>query len=116
MPLVKPLKNLAIICLMAFFIFVLAGGIYVLMEKPPRVLPSPSNPVFWYPGLTEQTFNESLYFAVFLFVGVSGGYLVFMSTRAGLRPREAKMLLLIGAIMMLIATVYSEAILRLKLS
>ncbi|MEM2094812.1 MAG: hypothetical protein QXI32_05895 [Candidatus Bathyarchaeia archaeon] len=116
LPSAKPSTNLAAICLMAFFIFVLGGGIYDLMEKPPRILTSPSNPVFWYPGITEQTFNESLYFTVFLLAGVSGGYLVFISTRVGLRPREAKMLLLIGAMMMLIATVYSEAILHLKLS
>jgi hypothetical protein len=116
MPSVRPSITLTIVSLVAFLIFVFGGGIYDMMENPPRILPSPTNPVFWYPGMTEQTFNESVYFAVFLLMGISGGYLIHISSRIGYRPREARMVLLVGAAMMLIATAFSETVLYLKLS
>ena len=102
--------------LVAFIIFVFGGGVYDMMENPPRILPSPQNPVFWFQGMSEQTFNESAYFIVFLLMSVSGGYLIFASSRMRYRPREAKMLLLVGIAMMLIATTFSEVILYRKTS
>jgi len=114
-PSIRPSTTLIVVLLVAFFIFVFGGGIYDMMENPPRILPSSSNPIFWYQGMSEQTFNESAYFVVFLLMGVSGGYLVFMSSRIGHRPREAKMLLLVGIAMMVIATTYSEVVLHLKI-
>ena len=114
-PSIRPSTTLIVVLLVAFFIFVFGGGIYDMMENPPRILPSSSNPIFWYQGMSEQTFNESAYFVVFLLMGVSGGYLVFMSSRIGHRPREAKMLLLVGVAMMVIATTYSEVVLHLKI-
>jgi hypothetical protein len=84
------------------------------MEQPISVLPTPSNPIFYYPGMTDQTFNESLIFILFLIIGVSGGYLSFRSTRRVYRPREAKMFLSIGVTMMIIAFIGCEIVLSWK--
>jgi len=102
--------------LVAFVIFVLGGGIYDMMENPPSILPSSSNPIFYYQGMSEQTLNESAYFIIFLIMSLSGGYLILMSSRMRYRPREAKMLLLFGIAMMLIATTFSEVVLNKKIS
>jgi len=99
-------------------IFILGGGVYdVIMARQGELialLPTPSYPRFYYTGMTDQTFNESAYFIIFLTIGVSGGYISFRSSRHAYRPREARMLLMIGIGMMVIATIGSEVILAWK--
>lgn len=116
MPSTRPSTTLITLLLVAFVIFVLGGGIYDMMENPPSILPSSSNPIFYYQGMSEQTLNESAYFIIFLIMSLSGGYLILMSSRMRYRPREAKMLLLFGIAMMLIATTFSEVVLNKKIS
>ena len=110
----KPSNSLIAFLLVAISIFILGGGVYDIMEQPISVLPTPSNPIFYYPGMTDQTFNESLIFILFLIMGVSGGYLSFRSTRRAYRPREAKMFLSIGVTMMIIAFIGCEIVLSWK--
>lgn len=99
-------------------ILLLAGGVYDIIEARlgslVTLLPSPTNPQFYYTGMADQTLNESAYFVVFLIMGISGGYVSFRSSRHAYRPREARMLLLIGIALMIIATLGSEAILSFK--
>jgi len=110
----KPSNSLIAFFLVVVAIFILGGGVYDIMEKPISVLPTPSNPIFYYPGMTDQTLNESLIFILFLIMGVSGGYLSFRSTRHAYRPREARMLLAIGVTMMIIAFIGCETVLAWK--
>ena len=84
------------------------------MEKPTAVLPTPGNPGF-YPDIAHQFLTESILFMFFLVIGISGGYISFKSTRYTYRPREAKMFLAIGVLMMLISIIGSELALQAKL-
>jgi hypothetical protein len=102
------------IILIMFTIFLLAGGVYDLMENPIRVLPTPSNPVFWFTGMSDQTLNESAYFMVFLAIGICGGYIVYRSSSLVYRQREVRMLLIIGVTMMVIATICCEVVMMWK--
>ena len=110
----KPSNFLIALLLVTVAIFTLGGGVYDIMEKPISVLPTPSNPYFYYPGITEQTLTESELFILFLIIGVSGGFISFRSTRHAYRPREAQMLLAIGLAMMLIAFICCEKVLEWK--
>ena len=99
-------------------IFILGGGVYNVIEarlgKLITLLPTPSYPRFYYQGMTDQTLNESVYFIIFLIMGVSGGYISYRSVLHAYRPREARMLLLIGIALMIVATIGAEAILTWK--
>lgn len=115
---IKLSTNVISILVVTITILLLAGGIYNLTEagrgRLTTVLPSPSNPVFYYPGMGDQTINESAYFMIFLIMGISGGYVIFRSSRHAYRPREARMLLFIGIALMIIAIVGPETILSRK--
>jgi hypothetical protein len=113
---VKPSTSLITVLFIAISIFILGGGLYVILEGPMAFLPSATRPIFYYPGIAEQTASESLYFIFFLTMGVSGGFLALWSTRFTYRPREAKILLLVGVIMLGLALFGSEWILFLKRS
>ena len=112
--LINPSNPLLIIILVAIAIFILGGGVYDWMENPISVLPTPSNPYFYYPGITDQTLTESELFIVFLIIGAAGGLVTFRSTRHAYRPREAQMLLLIGLAMIVVAFLGCENIMARK--
>ncbi len=99
-------------------IFLLAGGVYDVIQARlgslVTLLPSPQYPQFYYTGMSDQTLNESIYFIVFLVMGISGGYMSYGSSRHAYRPREAKMLLVVGAALMIVATIGCEVILSWK--
>lgn len=110
----KPSSSLFVIFLIAASIFVFGGGIYDILMKPHALLPAPGHPVFLYPGLHEQTWNESLQ-AIFLFtLGIIGCFLIFKSSRYVYKPRSAAMLLLIGVLMLVSAFAICELFIGIK--
>ena len=98
----------------AVTIFILGGGIYDLMERPIIVMPSPSQPIWYYSGMSDQTLNESLFFSLALVMGISGVYIAFRSTRHAYQSREARMLLLVGIVLVLLAFISSEVLMSWK--
>lgn len=110
----KPSKSIIMLSIVTLIIFILGGGIYDIMEQPLAVLPTPGNPGY-YPGITHQFLTESISFMFFLIIGISGGYISFRSIRYGYRPREAKMFLVIGVLMLFTAVIGSELALQTKI-
>lgn len=111
---IKPSKSIIVLIILGLSIFILGGGVYDIMERPLAVLPTPGNPGY-YPDITHQFLTESISFIFFLIIGISGGYISFRSTRYAYRPREAKMFLAIGVLMLFIAIMGSELALQTKI-
>jgi len=106
-PQLQPSTAVLLVLLIGFSIFILGGGIYDIMERP-------SHALFFYPGMSDQFLNESLIFMLFLVMGMIGGLLAYRSTRYTYRPREAKMVLLIGLALLVVAFLGTEVILSMK--
>jgi hypothetical protein len=114
MPSLKPLGSMTVFLVIVLSIFIFSGGVYDIMERPISVLPTPSQPIFYYPGMTDQTMTESLGFMLFLIIGILGGYIVFRSTRRAYRPREVRLYILIGLALLLVAFIGCEQLLAIK--
>ncbi len=116
---IKLSTNVISILVITITVLLLGGGLYNIIEaglgRLVILLPSPTNPQFYYFGMADQTLNESAYFILFLIMGISGGYISFRSSRHAYRPREARMLLLIGIALIIVATIGTEAILSWKI-
>ncbi|UCH37804.1 MAG: hypothetical protein JSV76_01105 [Candidatus Bathyarchaeota archaeon] len=110
----KPSTTMITLVLIVVVLFILGGGVYNVLERPLSVLPTPQNPVWYFQGMTAQTLNESLIFALFLTIGIAGGYIAFISTRRIYRPREARLYLAIGISMIFGALIGSEIVLSWK--
>ena len=85
----KPSTTVMIVAVLVFVGFVLAGGIYDILERPISLLPSPTGYSVVIKGtLGQQTLNESLIAAFLYMLGLGGLYMLLRSTRFAYRPRN----------------------------
>ncbi|MEM2901519.1 MAG: hypothetical protein QXO32_02140 [Candidatus Bathyarchaeia archaeon] len=101
---------------LVFSAFMAAGGIYNLMEEPLALLPRGGGWTFIYRGnIHIQTLNESIVAGIVYVLGISGLYMMFRSTKYAYRPRQAYILLLIGAVITLLSFYYTNVMLQSKI-
>jgi len=113
---VKPSTTVLAVAVVLFVGFVLAGGIYDILEHPISLLPTSYGYSVVIQGtLGQQTLNESLIAAFLYFLGVAGLYMLLRSTRYAYRPRNAYLLLVLGTLTVLIVVFYSTSLIQTKI-
>jgi hypothetical protein len=111
-----PSTTIALIVVLAFVGFILAGGIYDLLERPISLLPTATGYSVLIQGtLGQQTLNESLIAAFLYMLGLGGLYMLLRSTRSAYRPHNAYLLLILGTITVLLVVFYSNALITQKI-
>jgi len=101
----------------ALSIFFLGGGVYDILEKPLVAIPIGSRILFFYPGTVhEQTILDSFFVMISYFFGLLGILFMYQSTKYAYKPRQAWILLLMGAFFLLIAYFNVENLIAAKLS
>lgn len=114
---VKPSLFVIAVTIAALSIFLLGGGVYDILEKPLVGIPVGRRILFFYPGsVQQQTVYDSLYAMISYTFGLIGILLVYQSTKYAFRPRQAFILLIVGAMFILIAYVSMESLINLKLT
>jgi hypothetical protein len=113
---IKPSTTVLTLIVLAFVGFVLAGGIYDILEHPISLLPTSSGYSVLIKGtLGEQTLNESLIAAFLYLLGIAGLYMLLRSTRYAYRPRNAYLLLILGTLTTLLVVFYSTSLINAKI-
>jgi len=111
-----PSTTVALIAVIAFVGFILAGGIYDLLAHPISLLPTPTGYSVLIQGtLGQQTLNESLIAGFLYMLGLGGLYMLLRSTRFAYRPRNAYLLLILGTLTVLVVVFYSNALITQKI-
>ncbi len=100
----RPLLPIASFLILGFTIFVLAGGLFVLVGAGAGGLvtlpPGQSGLTFVYPrDINNQTPQEGVLAMLLYGLGLVGLYALFMSTRYAYRPSRAYSLLTIGVVL-----------------
>jgi hypothetical protein len=112
----RPSTTVLAIAVLLFVGFILAGGIYDILEHPISLLPTSYGYSVVIRGtLGQQTLNESLISAFLYFLGVAGLYMLLRSTRYAYRPRNAYLLLILGTITVLVVVFYSASLINTKI-
>jgi len=112
----KPSSTVALVVVIAIVGFILAGGIYDILEHPISLLPTPSGYSLLIKGtLGQQTLNESLVAALLYMLGLGGLYMLLRSTRFAYRPRNAYLLLILGTVTVLLVVFYTNALITQKI-
>jgi len=114
----KPSIFVIAIIVAAFSIFLLSGGVYDILEKPLIAIPLGTQKIiFYYPyTVHEQSILESLFVMTSYGLGVAGVLAIYQSTKYAYRPRQAFILLLSGAVLVLLAYFYIETLILSKLT
>jgi len=113
----KPSVFVAAAIIAGLSIFFLGGGVYDILEKPLIAIPLGTRILFFYPGtIHEQTILDSSFAMMTYFFGLIGLLLMYQSTRYAYRPRQAYMLLLLGAAFLVIAYFSIENLVVTKLT
>jgi len=112
----KPSTTVLALAVVIFVGFVLAGGIYDILEHPISLLPTSYGYSVVIQGtLGQQTLNESLIAMFLYFLGLAGLYMLLRSTRYAYRPRNAYLLLILGTLTVLIVVFYSTSLINTKI-
>jgi len=95
----------------------LGGGIYDIIERPlPIGITQGGRVITFYPyGINEQLLGESLLVMMLYGLGCVGLILTYQSTKFAYRPRQAYILLLIGACLVILSYIFIELSLRQKI-
>jgi hypothetical protein len=112
----KPSNLLIPILAVAFAVFLFAGGIYDLIQKPLAAVYYNNAFLFLNPYLTEQFISDSVLAAIIYSMGVIGLIVVYQSTRYIYKPRQAYMMLIIGLALALMAYIFLQLAIQVKLS
>ena len=112
----KPSNLLIPAVAIAFAVFIFAGGIYDLIQKPLAAVYYNNAFLFLNPYLTEQFISDSVLAAIIYSMGVVGLIVVYQSTRYIYKPRQAYMMLIIGLALAIMAYIFLQVAIQVKLS
>jgi len=111
----KPSALILSIIAIAIAVFLLGGGLYNVIMKPYPAVYYGGRFIFLYPQLTEQFVTDSLVAMILYSLGIVGLIAVYQSTKYAYKPRQAYMTFLVGFILLLLAYIFLEATIQMKL-
>lgn len=99
----------------AYAIFLFGGGLFTIVVPifPPYIN---NNFLFIYPELASQFISDTVIAATLYVMGFTGLMALYQSTKYAYKPRQAYMTAIIGVSLLLIAYIFLESILAIKIS
>lgn len=113
---VKPSTLILSVIAIAITVFLFGGGLYIIIMKPLPAVYYGGRFLFLYPQLSEQFVTDSMIAITLYSLGTIGLIAMYQSTKYAYRPRQAYMMFLAGVILLLMAYIFLEAIIQIKLS
>jgi hypothetical protein len=112
---VKPSNLLIPTFAVALAVFLFAGGLYDLIQKPAPAIFYNNKFYFLNPYLSQQFVSDSIIAGIIYSLGTIGLIITYQSTRYIYRPRQAYMMLIIGSTLALMAYIFLETTIQIKL-
>jgi len=112
----KPSTFFVSIIVIASAVFLFGGGLYTIILQP---LPSAyvsGRFYFLYPDLSGQFISDTVIAAMLYVIGFIGILAIYQSTKYAYKPRQAYMMLVIGLALLLMAYIFLEDSILIKLS
>jgi len=116
----KPSTVVLSAVVMGVAIFLFGGGLYDVINRP---LPSAyvevsggGRFIFLYPQLSEQFITDSIIAMILYSLGIVGAIAVYQSTKYAYKPKQAYLMFLVGAVFLIIAYIFLETTIQIKVS
>jgi hypothetical protein len=111
----KPSSLVISIIVIAYAIFLFSGGLYTITTEPLTAYSTGRGFIFIYPDLGEQFVSDSVIAVMLYAMGFVGLLAVYQSTKYAYKPRQAYMMLVIGVTLLLLAYIFLEDTILIKL-
>lgn len=111
----KPSSFLISIIVISYAIFLFGGGLYTLTSSPLPAYYTGSGFIFLYPELGAQFISDTVIAVMLYAIGFAGLLAVYQSTKYAYKPRQAYMMLVIGVTLLLLAYIFLEDAILIKL-
>ncbi len=111
----KPSSFVISIIVIAYAIFLFGGGLYTLISSPLPAFYTGKGFIFLYPDLGQQFISDSVIAIMLYGMGFAGLLAVYQSTKYAYKPRQAYMMLVIGVTLLLLAYIFLEDAIQIKL-
>jgi hypothetical protein len=112
----KPSSLAISIIVIAYAIFLFGGGLYTLISHPLPAYYTGKTFIFLYPSLGDQFISDTVISVMLYVIGFVGLLAVYQSTKYAYKPRQAYMMLVIGVTLLLLAYIFLEDAIMIKLS
>jgi uncharacterized membrane protein YgdD (TMEM256/DUF423 family) len=112
---VRPSSFVVSALVVAVGIFLFGGGLYDLIVKPLPAVYYQGQFLFLYPQLSEQFISDSIVAMTLYAFGAIGLIMIYQSTKYVYKPRQAYMMLMMGIVLLLIAYIFLEESIHIKL-
>jgi len=111
----KPSTFVLSIITIAIAIFLFGGGVYDLTVKPYSAVYSQGRFVLVYPALSEQFIADSIATIILYSLGTVGLIVIYQSTKYAYKPRQAYMMFVVGTVLLLLAYIFLEVEIQIKI-
>jgi hypothetical protein len=111
----KPSSLAISVVVLAYAIFLFGGGLYTIISEPLPAFYTSSGFIFLYPDLGEQFISDSVIAVMLYAIGFVGLLAIYQSTKYAYKPRQAYMMLVIGVTLLLLAYIFLEDAILIKL-
>lgn len=108
----KPSNVVLAIIAMSIAVFLFGGGLYLIIMKPYPAVYYGGRFLFIYPQLTEQWVTDGLVAMTLFALGVIGSIFMYQSTKYAYNPRQAHLMFMVGAALLIIAYISIEAVMH----
>jgi len=111
----KPSTFILSIITIAIAIFLFGGGVYNLTVKPYSAPYSQGRFVLVNTYLSEQFIAESIATTILYSLGTVGLIVIYQSTKYAYKPRQAYMMFVVGTVLLLLAYIFLEVEIKIKM-
>ena len=111
----KPSTLILSLMAIAIAVFLLGGGLYNVIMKPLPAVYYGGRFIFLYPRLSEQFITDSMVATILYSFGIVGLIVIYQSTKYAYKPRQAYMMFLAGVVLLLLAYIFLEVTVQIKL-
>jgi len=111
----RPSSFIITIIVISYAVFLFGGGLYTIITQPLPAVYYGQRFLFLYPELGSQFISDTVIAVMLYAIGFVGLLAVYQSTKYAYKPRQAYMMLVVGVTLLLLAYIFLEAAILIKL-
>jgi hypothetical protein len=111
-----PTALIVTVIIIGYAVFLLGGGLFSVANRVPPAGYNDGTFYFLYPGIGDQFIADTVISVMLYLIGFVGLLTVYQSTKNVNKPRQAYMLLIVGASLILLAFIFLEGAINIKIA